>query len=108
VAFLESLAAADAAVGERLGEDVVYTPGAGQPVTVRGIYDRGYLVVDGGGLGDAGVMTSKPAVSVMLADLPTDPKTDTAARITIGGQVFKVWKPEYDGKGRAVLVLQLA
>lgn len=106
--FLDSLAVADTAVGEQLGEPIVYTPGAGSPVTVQGIFDRGYLVATGQGLGDAGVMTTKPAVSVMLADLPSDPKLDAAARLTIRGEVFKVWKPEYDGQGRAVLVLQLA
>jgi hypothetical protein len=108
MAFRDTLAAVDAAVGGQLGEPIVYTPGVGSPVTVQGIHDRGYLVADGSGLGDAGVMTSRPAVSLMRADLPSDPKTDTAARLTIRAEVFKVWKVENDGQGRLVLVLQLA
>jgi hypothetical protein len=106
--FLDALATADVAVGGQLGEPVLYTPGAGSPVTVQGVFDQAYQVLDGGGLGEAGVMTCRPAVSVMLADLPSDPKADPAARITIRGHVYKVWKHEYDGQGRAVLVMQLA
>lgn len=104
--FLDALAAGDKAVGERLGEVVTYTPGTGSPVSVAGVYDAAYLLVDVGG--QSGVSSTRPAVSLLLSDLPSDPKLDPAARVTIRTIVYKAWKVEPDGQGRTQMILQLA
>ena len=73
------LAAADRAALQHLGGAVRYAPTAGAPVDVEGIFDATFVRADAG---QAGVVTSGPAVFLRLADLPSDPETDDPA-ITI-------------------------
>ncbi len=100
--FAELLAIGDRATREILGSPVIYTPGTGDPVTVTGIFDKGYVRVD---LGNPGVASYGPAVFLTLADLPSDPVADTDATVTIGGVAYLPHEPQPDGLGGIVLLL---
>ena len=100
--FAELLAMVDVPVRERLGGDVIYTPAVGDPVTVSGIFDAAYVRVD---LGEPGVSSSGPAVFLTLDDLPSDPKADTAATVTVGGVAYLPHTVEPDGIGGVLLHL---
>lgn len=101
--FADLLQAVDETSRETLGEDVIYTPGAGGAVTVRGIFDAAYVRVDAG---NAGVSSSIPAVFLGLDDLPTDPSDDEDCRITRLGVEYKVREAEPDGQDGVLLFLQ--
>jgi len=103
MSFADLLQAVDVASRETLGEDVTYTPGAGDAVTARGIFDAAYVRVDAG---NAGLSSSFPAVFLSLDDLPSDPSDDEGCRITRANVVYKVREAEPDGMGRVVLFLQ--
>lgn len=95
------LAAADRAALQHLGGAVRYAPTAGTPVDVEGIFDAAFVRADAG---QAGVVTSGPAVFLRLADLPSDPETDDPA-ITIAGVTYRVHEPRKDGQGGVLLLL---
>lgn len=102
--FATHLARMDRAVRKRTGGPVTYTPGAGVAVTVDGIFDQAYRLVD---LQQAGVASTAPAVFLTLSDLPSDPLTDKQATVTIGGVTF-TWlhnRCEPDGQGGVLLFL---
>lgn len=105
MSFATQLAAVDRLARKSLGETVTYTPGVGAAVPVAGIYDEAYQRADAG---ESGVATSGPAVFLTLADLPSDPETDAAARVTIRGTVYAVAVPEKDGQGGVLLRLHEA
>lgn len=84
-------------------EPVTYAPSVGDPVTVKGIFDRTYVVAD---QERVGVSTTAPAVWFLLADLPSDPTEDTVT-ITIGGVQFECTEAQKDGKGGVHCVLFL-
>ena len=100
--FADLLTACDRSSRDLLGGSVVYSPGAGVPVTVRGIFDAAYVRVDAG---TAGVSSSGPAVFLKLADLPSNPETDTAATVTVASVVYTIREVSPDGTGVAVLHL---
>lgn len=102
--FAELLAAVDRTARRQLGCPVVYTPGAGSPVTVNGIFDRTYVRDD---LGTPGVATSGPAVFLTIADLTSNPITDAAATVTIAGLTYTCHEPQPDGMGGVILLLHL-
>jgi hypothetical protein len=104
VGFAEALAHGDRVARGQLGRAVTYTPAVGVPVTVTGIFDEAYQLVD---LQQAGVSSSSPAVFLTLADLPSDPELDTAATVTVGARVFKPWKVMPDGQGGVLLLMHL-
>ena len=101
MAWPELLAAVDRAALQHLGGAVRYTPNAGAPVDVEGVFDANYVRADAG---QAGVVTSGPAVFLRLADLPSDPETDEPT-ITVGGTTYRVREPQKDGQGGVVLLL---
>jgi hypothetical protein len=103
MSFAALLQSVDETTREKLGEDVVYTPGVGDAETVRGIYDAAYTRVDAG---NAGASSSTPAVFLRLSDLSSDPSDDTACRVTAGGTEYKVREAEPDGQGGVLLFLQ--
>jgi hypothetical protein len=96
------LATTDKAARQHLGGPVTYTPGVGSAVQVTGIFDAIHQHVD---VGQPGVTASGPAVFLALSDLPSDPETDTAARVTIAGVVYAITTPEKDGQGGVLLRL---
>lgn len=85
-------------------ETIVYTPGVGAPVPVDGVFDAAYRREQAG---EAGVSTAEPAVFLRLADLPTDPRTDSPT-LTILGVSYAVREVEPDGDGGVRLFLQEA
>lgn len=105
MSFEALLASADEVARRTLGGDVIYTPGAGAAVTVRGVYDAAYVKVD---VGHAGVSSSGPAVFLRLSELPSNPSDDAAAKVTRAGVDYKVRESEPDGQGGVLLLLQRA
>jgi hypothetical protein len=84
------------------GEDVVYAPGVGGAVTVKGKFDENHaLILDGN------VETIGPAVFLWLADLPTDPDTDDP-QLTIRGQGYMVHRRVRNSAGGILLHLHRA
>ena len=102
--FAALLAVADDATQVHLGGPVTYTPGAGAPVDVRGIFDQAYVDAQSG---DAEVSTSGPAVFLTLADLPTDPTADESATVTVNGVTYSPFLVKPDGLGGVRLRLHL-
>jgi hypothetical protein len=102
VSFFDLLASRDIHLRAVLGEDVVYTPGVGAPVTVRGIFDAAYQDVP---VGDPGVASSGPAVFLRLSDLPSDPRSDTGAKITRSAVVYLAHTVRADGLGGVIMLL---
>lgn len=100
--FADLLGIADRAVREILGSSVSYAPGTGAPVSVLGVFDAAYQRVD---LGSSGVSSVGPAVFLRLEDLPTNPETDAACRVTVAGVTYLAHTVEPDGLGGVRLLL---
>ncbi len=105
MAFADLLAVGDQLLREVLGEVVTYTPGVGDPVDVDGVFDAAHVVVD---LGPNGVASPGPAVFLTLADLPSDPVSDTDATVTVGGVEYTFHEVKPDGQGGVYLLLHRA
>lgn len=102
MAFSDLLVAADIAVREVLGGSVTYTPTVGAAVTVDGIFDAAYVLVDAG---QPGMSSAGPAVFLTLTDLPSDPEVDTGALITVAAVEYSIHTVKADGLGGAYLLL---
>ncbi|HET7500649.1 MAG TPA: hypothetical protein VFK02_06580 [Kofleriaceae bacterium] len=85
------------------GEPVIYRPTVGDPVTVTGLFDAQYVLIQGSA--HAGVEGRGPAVSLRLEDLPGDPEQDSPT-VTIRGVDYDVLAAKPDGIGGIVLVLR--
>lgn len=101
MAFPDLLATADRAVLDHLGGTVRYAPGVGVAVDVVGLFDAAYVRAEAG---EAGAVSSGPAVFLRLEDLPSDPGTDDPT-ITVGDVSYKVSEPKKDGLGGVLLLL---
>lgn len=102
--FADLIATADSAVLSHLGAvDVVYQPSVGDPVTVQGLYDENYTLIDEG---NNAVEQIGPAVWLTLSALPADPQTDDPT-ITIQGREYRVRERQTDGFGGTVRLLLL-
>jgi hypothetical protein len=87
MAFADLVATVDRATRDHLGGvDVVYAPAVGDPVTVEGLFDENFVLIDDS---EAGVEQTGPAVFLRLDELPTDPAVDDPI-LTIEGKVYKV------------------
>jgi hypothetical protein len=86
------------------GESVTYTPTGGQAVTLTGIFDAAYQVVEF--QEGAPVSTVMPVLGVRLSDFAAAPLQGDA--VVIRGASYAVKDVEPDGKGGAKLKLQLA
>lgn len=106
MAFSDLLAAADRIVLSHLGGTVRYQPQVGVAVDVTGIFDQAYQLATPGS-GGPGVESSRPAVFLLLSDLPTDPDQDEPT-ITVDGVSYTVRERQKDGRGGVVLLLQEA
>jgi len=103
--FAAHIQRVDAVVmGGPTGGPVIYTPGMGAAVNVRGVFDAIYVKVDAG---NTGVSGSGPAVFLRLSDLPSDPSDDVSARVTVAAVEYKVREAEPDGMGGVRLLLQV-
>ncbi len=102
MSFADLLTAADVAVRNGLGGPVTYTPTVGSPEVVTGIFDEVYVKVDAG---NPGISSSGPAVFLTLDDLPSDPREDTDATVTIAGVTYLPHEYQADGFGGIRLLL---
>lgn len=103
--FADLIARVDAAALQHLGgEDIVYQPAVGDPSTVSGIFDPGYVANQ---YGFAGPEHYDPFCFFVVADLPTNPDTDEPT-ITVRGTAYKVRERIRDGLGGIRLNLYLA
>ena len=103
--FTDLVAAADrAAQGLLGGVAVIYQPEVGEPVTVTGMFDECYVLVE---TGQASVEQTAPAVFLRLEDLPDDPDDDEPI-LTIGDTDYLVRERKRDSLGGLMLVLRLA
>ncbi len=94
MSFADLVESTDRLAQEHLGGvDVIYQPGTGGPVTVRGIFDENFVLVDAG---EAGVEQVTPVVHLRLEDLPSDPATDDPT-LAIAGKVYRVRHRQVDG-----------
>lgn len=100
--FADLLALADSVSQDVLGDTVTYTPGVGAPVTVLGIFDQPYAMVDAL---TPGVTSSGPVVFLLLSDLPSDPETDLTATLTVAGVVYSLDTVQKDGVGGVRILL---
>lgn len=92
----------DAAVLSHLGGvPVVYAPATGSPVTVQGIFDENYTLLEAG---QNGVENLGPAVSLRIADLPGNPANDTPT-LTIKGRQYRVRERQPDSIGQMITLL---
>lgn len=104
-AFAVLVAQMDRVAQVNLGAvDVFYQPEIGDAVTVSGIFDAQYVLVQGGA--HAGVESLAPAVFLRIEDLPTDPEQDEPT-LDIAGVAYRVAERKPDGLGGIVLVLRL-
>jgi hypothetical protein len=109
MSFADLLEPVDRVVMRVLGEKaedevIVYTPGVGVAVPVDGVFDAAYTREN---VGEAGASTAEPAVFLLLADLPSNPRTDSPT-LTIRGVAYSVREVEPDGDGGVRLFLQEA
>ncbi len=103
--FKAILAVGDQVVRGILGESVTYSPTAGDPVEVDGVFDAAYEKVEAG---EAGISSYGPAVFLSLADLPSNPGTDLTATVTVDGTEYTIHETKPDGQGGVALLLHLA
>lgn len=101
MSFTELLATADSLALDALGQEVTYTSGVGAVATPLGIFDEQYQRVD---LGEAGVQSTGPAVFVQLADLSSDPETDTTATVTVSGTTYEITEVQKSKGGIRLLL----
>jgi hypothetical protein len=93
MAFSDLVAKIDRAVQGHLGGvDVVYAPAVGDAVTVTGMFDAAYVLLD---QGQSGVEQIVPAVWLRLEDLPVHPDEDEPA-LTIAGNTYRVRERHVD------------
>lgn len=102
MSFRDEMERTDLGVRGVLGDPVLYAPSVGSPVTVEGIFDSVYVRVD---LGQPGISSSGPAVFLRLEDLPSNPKDDPAAVLTIYGVTYVAHEVLPDGIGGVRLLL---
>ncbi len=100
--FNALLAVSDGFVTETLGEEVTYTPESEDAVSVFGVFDEAYVLVEAG---DSGVSSSGPAIFFRLSDLPTTP--DKSETITRNGVTYRARTIKPDGIGGVILLLHV-
>lgn len=81
-------------------DEVTYTPLNGQPKTVSGAFDKGYL---GDETGSIVIPSSQPMFSAIKADFPSPARDDT---ILFDGVTYRVHEVQPDGYGWVTLMLE--
>jgi hypothetical protein len=104
--FAAAIVAADAVVLGHLGSvSVEYQPTSGDPVTVQGIFDENYVLLEAG---HGGVQQVGPAVSLRVSELPVAPENDDPV-LTIGGRLYRVREHQPDSlRGMSLFLLRRA
>ena len=98
--FEALLSSADSLALSILGQAVTYTTGAGAESEVTGIFDAAFVAIMPSGAAD-----EYPAVFFLVADLPSDPETDTTATVAVDSVEYAIREARPDGKGGIVLLL---
>jgi hypothetical protein len=80
-----------------LGDEVTYTPSAGAPVTLQGVFEHAWLEVEG-------INTLKPILRIAVADLVALPAKGDA--VSIDSVWYAVHESHLDGNGGATLFLR--
>lgn len=95
------IAGVDRLVVDTFHDDAIYTPAVGDPVPVRCVFDRSYLLA--ADVGGPGVSTTAPAAFLRVADLPGNPPP--YGDLHVRGVDYRVTEPKPDGQGGVLLVL---
>lgn len=104
MSFADLIASTDRACQSHLGgEPVTYAPAVGTTVTVMGMFDENYLLID---RGNSGVEQVVPSVLLRIEDLPVHPDEDTPT-LTILGVAYTVKGRETDGQPGGSIRLHL-
>jgi hypothetical protein len=87
---------------QTMGETVVYTPGAGAPVTIEAIFDRASVIADtGAGAAGQGFATTLRLKSSALPSPPSE-----GDQVEAQGETYLVVDSHDDGYGELTLVLE--
>ncbi len=85
------------------GESITYSPAAGAPFAISGVFDEAYSEIDlAGGMP---VTTDTPVVGVRLAQFAAPPSQGDSLTIARLGWTFVVKEVRPDGHGYAKLML---
>jgi hypothetical protein len=84
------------------GQSVIYTPLAGSPVTIQGVFDVPHSEIQLGHISP--VSSVSPKLGIRLDDLSLKPKKGDT--VTVGSVVYRVIDSEEDGQGGSTLKLQ--
>jgi hypothetical protein len=104
MAFSDHIARMDGHQLATFGESVAYAPSVGDPVTVTGIFDEAFALIDPA---TGTVESLAPAVWLRLADLPVDLEDDDPT-LTIRGRTYRPRQRERDGEGTVRMLLHRA
>lgn len=88
---------------DAFGVATTFQPSAGDPVSVRGIFQRDYVDVHEG---EAGISSTGPAVWYRRSDLAVDPAV--GASVVHSGTTYRVIQVKPDGQGGVTLRLHVA
>jgi hypothetical protein len=92
------------------GEPVTYTPVAGAPFDISGVFDEAYAAVDLGA--EPSVISARPVLGVRLSECPSgyDPENAQGDHFTVQrtGVTYVVKAGKTDGHGHARLEANLA
>ncbi len=99
----ELTSAADTAILNTLGEDILFTPSGQDEVEVRGIFNNAAVLVDQGV--EVGDVKTRPTVFVKLSDLPSTPKQGDM--FTVREVDYAIEETQEDGNGGALVVLYI-
>ena len=92
---------------DTFGEGALYTPLNHAPVSMNIIFDSDFVVIEGGG--EVGVETTKPAVTVRVADTVAAGFTPRQGdQVAVRGAFYVVVAVEPDGEAQTALILRRA
>lgn len=83
--------------GDVWGQTVTYTPNAGSPVSIKGIFNNSWVDVEG-------VVTLKPVLRIKISDLLSSPAKGDV--VLISASNYRVMESRLDEFGGSTLVLQ--
>lgn len=82
-----------------MGDEITYTPNAGSPLAIKGVFDNAAVAVEG-------VISIRPIVRIVLSDLESEPLRGD--QVTINSTDYTVSEVEPDSFGGATLILKKA
>lgn len=97
MSFKDLQTAVNNACNQVFGDDVLYTPVSGSPVTIRGVFSQSYVEVEQ-------VQSLKPTLFISLTDLVDEPRRGD--QVTVDTDTYRVLVSQPDFAGGATLILQ--